>query len=75
MKLREILEGMNQNKQKGMLSKEHFEKLLSIGKNVIVGADKLWLNTHKKWMVNSEESKFTKLYQIYRAGYKNKQIA
>jgi hypothetical protein len=70
----ELFEGMNQNKQKGMLSKQHFEKLLSNGKKIQIGDTTLWLSPTKKWMINDKETKFTQVYQMYRAAYKTKSI-
>ena len=71
MNFREYVnEGMNQNRQKGMLSKDHLEKFLASGEHIQIGDDTLWLSSDKKWMINMDEVKFAKLYQMYRAAYK-----
>ena len=74
MNFRELFEGMNQNRQKGMLSKDHLEKYLASGEHIQIGDDTLWLDSDKKWMINTKESKFTAVYQMYRAAFKNGNI-
>ena len=71
---REILEGMNQKKQAGMLTKNHFEKKLQSGEHIQIGDDTLWLDSGNEWKLNMDKTSFTKLYQLYRTAYKDGKI-
>lgn len=70
MKLRLLLDGMNQNKQKGMLSKDHLDKYLVSNGKMELGDDIISLKD-KKWYINDRVVKFTQIYQLYRSAYKS----
>lgn len=62
-------EGMNQNKQKGMMNKDHFEKLMKKqGSYDIDGVEAEF--DDGQWYLNGKPTKYTQVYQAYRAYYK-----
>jgi hypothetical protein len=71
MRLTKLNEGMNKNKQKGMLSKDHLEKALSNREKMIIGDDIIWMVDHS-YMLNGIKTKFTQIYQAYRKYYKTR---
>ena len=72
MDFKEIFtEGMNQNSQKGMLSREHFEKKIKHGRIFIANDQELSYSGGNYYIDTDVQKRITGLYQMYRKFYKS----